>query len=267
MNFVVAFKGEAQPIIDFYRLKKVEDSPCPIFRNDHHSLIMSGLGREKAVSATQVLNQITRKANQGWINIGIAGHGSLEIGEAFVGGKIIDDSNNECFYPPQVFEHSFEVSSIITCTKPSSNYQTNLGFDMEAHAFYKTACQFSSRELVQVIKIVSDNPAHSHDQIKPNEVPVMIDSHLQKIDALVKQIDEASTTMQPDLELDQLCEKLKGMHSFSVTRAHQLHDLLRHAKAIGLKLSQIEELIISATDARDAIKKAAHFVEPHRTLK
>jgi adenosylhomocysteine nucleosidase len=266
MNFVVAFKGEAQPIIHFYQLEKVEHSPYPIFCNDQHSLILSGLGRDHAVSATTALHQVTKKDNLGWMNLGIAGHGNLTLGEAFLSGKIVDDISDKSFYPPQIYQHSLKISTLQTCSQPSSNYDQDLGFDMEAHAFYKTASKFSIRELVQVIKIVSDNPTHKHDQINPSEVPEMIYGHLKGIDALVKQIDEASTTMQPDLELDQICKRLEGMHSFSVTRVHQLHDLLRHAKAMGLKLSQIEELIISATDAGDAIKKAAHFVEPHRTL-
>lgn len=266
MNFVVAFKGEALPIIDFYQLEKVDDSPYPIFQKDQHSLIISGLGRESTISASKALHKVTKRVNLAWMNHGIAGHGGLEVGKAFIAGKLMDDSSEECFYPPQIFEHSMEVSSLKTCSSPTSNYQTNLGYDMEAHAFYKTACQFSSRELVQVVKIVSDNPTHRYDQINPQEVPAMIDHHLKGIDALVKQIDEASTAMQPDLELDQLCEKLQCMHSFSVTRGHQLYELLRHAKALGLKLSQIEELIASATDARDVMKKAANFLEPHRTL-
>ena len=57
MNFVVAFKGEAQPLIDFYQLEKVEDAPYPLFRNDQHFLIISGLGRDRAISSTTALYQ------------------------------------------------------------------------------------------------------------------------------------------------------------------------------------------------------------------
>jgi hypothetical protein len=266
MNFVVAFKGEAQPLIDFYQLAKVNDFPYPLFRNDQHSLIISGLGRDRAVSATTALHQVTNKPNLGWINLGIAGHGSIEIGEALIAGKITDDSSIESFYPPQIFEHSFAVSCLQTCSKPCSNYQPDLGYDMEAHGFYRTACQFSIRELVQVIKIVSDNPDHDLKQVSPKEVPAMIERHLKEIDSLVNQIDTTGFTIQSDDEVADVCQKIQSVHSFSVTHTHQLNDLLRQAKSLGVDFGEIEEIIAKASNARDAMQKVTHFLEPKRIL-
>ena len=266
MDFVVAFQGEAQPLIDFYQLEKVEDAPYPLFRNDQHFLIISGLGRDRAVSATTALHQITNKPNLGWMNLGIAGHGSLKIGEAFIAGKITDDSSDESFYPPQIFEHSFAVSCLQTCSKPCSNYQPDLGYDMEAHAFYRTACKFTIRELVQVIKIVSDNPDHDLNQVNPKKVPAMIEENLKAIDLLVTQIDTASFTMQSDKEVGEVCQRVQALHSFSVTQVHQLRELLRQAKSIGVDLVEIEEIISRASNARDAMQKATHFLEPKRIL-
>jgi hypothetical protein len=266
MNFVVAFKGEAQALIDFYQLTKVEDAPYPLFRNDQHSLVISGLGRDRAVSATTALHQVANKPSLGWINLGIAGHGSIEIGEAFIAGKITDDSSNDSFYPPQIFEHSFAVSCLQTCSKPCSNYQPDLGYDMEAHAFYRTACQFSIRELVQVIKIVSDNPDHDLNQVNPKEVHAMIETRLKEIDALVNQIDTASLSLQSDDDLCEIIQKIQSIHSFSVTHTHQLYDLLRQAKSIGVDLGEIEEIIARASNARDAMQKVTHFLKPKRIL-
>jgi hypothetical protein len=266
MNFMVAFKGEAQPLIDFYQLEKVEGALYPLFRNDQHSLIISGLGRDRATSATTALHQVTKKDNLGWMNLGIAGHGSLKFGEAFIAGKITDDSKDESFYPPQIFEHSFEISCLQTCSKPCSNYQPDLGYDMEAHAFYRTACQFSIRELVQVIKLVSDNPDHDLNQVNPKEVPAMIEKWLKEIDALVKQIDTASLSIKSDDELSEIIQKIQSVHSFSVTHTHQLNDLLRQAKSLEVNLDEIEEIITKASNARDAMQKVTHFLEPIRIL-
>jgi hypothetical protein len=266
MNFVIAFKGEAQPLIDFYQLAKMNDSPYPLFRNNQHCLIISGLGRDRAVSATTALHKVTNEPNLGWMNLGIAGHGGIEIGEAFIAGKITDDSSSKSFYPPQIFAHSHAVSCLQTCSKPSSNYQADLGYDMEAHAFYRTACQFSIRELVQVIKIVSDNPDHDLNQVNPKEVPAMIERHLKEIDALVNQVDTASLRMKYDDELNEIIQKIQSVHSFSVTHGHQLHDLLRQAKSLGVDLGEIEEIIAKASNARDAMQKVTHFLEPKRIL-
>jgi len=267
MNFVVAFKGEAHPLIDFYQMEKRVHSTHSVFQNEHHTLILSGPGRKNAISATETLFQMEDLKNQGWINLGIAGHGSLAIGEAFLSGKVMDDSSAECFYPPQIFEHSFGVSSLTTCSKPSSNYEMDMGFDMEAHAFYKTASQFSIRELVQVIKIVSDNPIHGLEKVKTKDVTKWMNQHMEELDELVAQIDAASATLQPDLELETLFSKLQQMHSFSATRRYQLHNLLLHAKATGVKMSKIEELFASANEAKDAMKKANQFLEPYRRIR
>ena len=266
MNFVVAFKGEAQPLIDFYQLEKVEDAPYPLFRNDQHFLIISGLGRDRATSATTALHQVTNKPNLGWMNLGIAGHGGIEIGEAFIAGKITDDSSSESFYPPQIFAHSYAVSCLQTCSKPSSNYQADLGYDMEAHAFYRTASQFSIRELVQVIKIVSDNPDHDLNQVNPKEVPAMIETRLKEIDALVNQVDTASLSMNSDDEVSEIIQRIQSVHSFSVTHTHQLNDLFRQAKSLGVNLAELEEIIAKASNARDAMQKVTHFLQPKRIL-
>ena len=266
MNFVVAFKGEAQPLIDFYQLERLEDTPYPLFQNDQHCLIISGLGKDRAISATTALHQVTNKPNLGWMNLGVAGHGSLKIGEAFIAGKITDDSKDECFYPPQIFEHSFAVSGLQTCFKPCSNYQPDLGYDMEAHAFYRNACQFSIRELVRVIKIVSDNPDHDLNQVNPKEVPAMIERHVEAIDHLVTQTDTASIAMQSDAEISEIIQKIQSVHSFSVTHTHQLNDLLRQAKSLEVNLDEIEEIIARASNARDAMQKVTHFLEPKRIL-
>ena len=266
MNFVVAFQGEAQPLIDFYQLEKVEDAPYPLFRNDQHCLIISGLGKNRAISATTALYQVTNKPNLGWMNLGIAGHGSLEVGKVFIAGKVIDESSDESFYPPQIFEHSFAVSCLQTYSKPCSNYQPDLGYDMEAHAFYRTACKFTIRELIQVIKIVSDNPDHDLNQVNPKEVPAMIETRLKEIDALVNQVDTASLSMNSDDEVSEIIQRIQSVHSFSVTHTHQLNDLFRQAKSLGVNLAELEEIIAKASNARDAMQKATHFLEHKRIL-
>ena len=99
MNFVVAYLGEAQPVIDYYGLKKVDHASIPLFQNDQHSLVLSGLGKNSATSATENLSRSTNNPNGGWINLGIAGHGSLAKGDLFIAGKILDDHAKRPFTP------------------------------------------------------------------------------------------------------------------------------------------------------------------------
>lgn len=266
MNFVVAFMGEAQPIIDFYQLKKTQHTQYSLYQNDQHSLVISGLSRENASTATRYLGNLAGSQNLGWINIGVAGHGNLAKGEVFICGKIEDDQKDECFYPPQVFNHSICVSSLTTCSKPAVEYEKEMGYDMEAHAFYNTASQFSIRELVQVIKIVSDNPSSPLPEFNPKDAPGMIGRHLRQIDGLIGQMEQASASLQPDAEINSFCKKIEGVHRFSVTRSHQLHQLVRQAKNLRVDMCEIEQITLSSTNAKEVVQKVAELLKPYQIL-
>lgn len=266
MNFVVAYKAEALPLIEFYSLKKIRHHGSLIYQNDHHSLIISGPGKDNVTSAIKNLLKLNGSQNQAWLNLGIAGHESLAKGGIFIAAKIQDESNEEIFYPPQIYSHSISTSCLITLDTPSSDYRDGMGFDMEAYAFYKTVSNYSIREIIQVIKIVSDNPSHSLESFTAKEVPGLIAAHIDKVDELVKQIEEASEIIKTDNDIKEASDKFQKLHHFSVTRTHQLNELVHHAKVLRLDLCQIEEIIKSSTDASDAIKKVTLFLAPHRKL-
>ena len=94
----------------------------------------------------------------------------------------------------------------------------------------------------------------------------MIEKCLKEIDTLVKQIDTTSFAIRSDNELVEGYQRAQSIHSFSVTHRHQLHDLLRQAKSLGVDLGEIEEIIARASNARDAMQKVTHFLEPKRIL-
>lgn len=94
----------------------------------------------------------------------------------------------------------------------------------------------------------------------------MIKKQLQTIDGLVKQIDQASKIFQPDKQLEQVVANILQFHSFSVTRSHQMHDLVKHAKILGFNPNIIEEIAFSSTDAKEAIRSISDFLKPHQIL-
>jgi len=267
MNFVVAFPAEAQPIIEFYQLEKRNVPNALVFQKDQHALTLSGMGRDKAASATHHLAEYLGKRDLGWINLGIAGHGSLELGDAFLASKITDDANKEAYYPPQVYGHSLSISTLHTSTHPVTQYEQGEGYDMEAHAFYQAANTWSTRELIQVIKIVSDNPASPVEQVQPKKASRMIAAQMGKIDEIVRQMDATAKDLLPDPHLENFRKDILSLHSFSVTRTHQLKDLLRHAQALGVEMQQIKELVKNAANAKDSIAQLKALLVPHQKLK
>jgi adenosylhomocysteine nucleosidase len=266
MNFVVAFLAEAQPVIDFYRLVKTDVSSGSIFKNDQHYLIISGLGKDRAATATKLLGESKARKNEGWLNLGIAGHGSHAKGDAFIAGKIIDDKNEEVFYPPPICQSALQVSSLCTCSSPMTQYEPEMGYDMEAHSFYREASKFSFRELVQVVKVVSDTPSQPIEKIRPQEATEMIASHMNQLDRLVRQIDQLALEVQPDEQIEKVVKEILSLHHFSVTRTHQLLELLRHAKMLGVDLDEIKNLVSLSPDAKQALEKIKIRIEPHRKL-
>jgi hypothetical protein len=266
MNFVVAFLAEAKQVIDFYRLVKTDVPSGAMFQNDQHCLLISGLGKDRAATATKLLGQSKAKKNEGWLNLGIAGHGSLAKGDAFIAGKIIDDKSEEVFYPPPISHSSLPVSSLCTSSSPVTQYEPGMGYDMEAHSFYREASRFSFRELVQVVKIVSDTPSQPIEKIRPREATEMIASHMNQLDQLVRQIDQLALEVQPDEQIEKMTKEILTVHHFSVTRSHQLRELLRHAKMLGVDLDQIKNLVSLSPDAKQALEKIKIQIEPHRKL-
>ena len=58
MNFVVALKAEATPLVESFELaKESAPSPFPVFANGKHRLVLSGVGKELAAKATRYLSE------------------------------------------------------------------------------------------------------------------------------------------------------------------------------------------------------------------
>ena len=89
MNFLVALQPEARPLIEKFKLKKRNGSnPFPVFENESHCLAISGIGRIQAAAATgYLLGQLDGRP-QAMINLGIAGHGTLDVGTLFLANRI-----------------------------------------------------------------------------------------------------------------------------------------------------------------------------------
>ena len=91
INFVVAHKLEAKPLIEHFHLKKFIKEPFQVFKNESGiRLIISGMGTSHARSAVEYMWQIDDGSffKEGWINVGIAGHRTLDLGTCFLVNKI-----------------------------------------------------------------------------------------------------------------------------------------------------------------------------------
>jgi len=267
MNFVTAFLAEALPLIEYYQMEKVSGPNCPMYRCEQHTLIISGMGKEKAAGATSFLGQLKEDRSEVWLNLGIAGHGEYDLAEPFLAGKILDDKEREVFFPPQISGDICKVSSLTTCTQPATKYEAGMGYDMEAHAFYQQASRFATRELVQVLKIVSDNPSNPLQKISSKVATQLIEETFEIVTNLVDQLEQLAKEIQPPKSLKILHQKLLNTQHFSATRAHQLYDLIRHTHALGKDLEQLESLVLSAGNAASALSRGQEWLKDSRKMR
>ena len=189
IHFIVATTSEARPLIDFFKLKKKNSiSNFIFFDNDEISLTISGIGKiNAAMSVTHTYYEFNKIKNNVWVNFGIAGHISHNIGKIFLINKIIDKETNYKYFPHIIKNCNLEQKSCITYGEQNFFYNDDLS-DMEASGFFMAADKYSTKELIHSIKIISDNEEEKidfsdkkklYDIIKPNEK--MITSYIENI--------------------------------------------------------------------------------------
>ena len=185
INIVVAMKREAVPLINYWNLK---ENPKKFYSNKKKkiNLIISGIGKKRAEKATIYLAEKTNN-NSFFLNIGIAGHKNYKLGEIILISKITDNKTKYSWYPSLLWKTKIKKTPLITVGFPKIRYTTNFLYDMEASGFFKGAREFVGPEMVQCIKIISDNKKSSILNISSNKIENWINNKITIIDKLIKE--------------------------------------------------------------------------------
>jgi len=246
INIIAALPAEARPLITHYKLRHKQDSAAfPLYRGKDMALIVSGPGKVAAAAATGVLaGSCDTNNHAAWLNIGIAGHASHTTGEGLIAHRITDSATGNSWYPPQTLDVPAPTDNLITVDHPENDYPENALYDMEASGFYPVACRFSTSELVQCYKIVSDNRECSTRTVTAKLCEQLVAGKLDKIDQLVNVLgelaEEYTTWHRPHAALEQLA----GQWHFTISQQHQLAQLVRRWKVLvpgqPLRLNQLD---------------------------
>ena len=265
MNFVVALKSEAGPLIQRLKLSKQSSDPFPLFVNDEYRLVLSGPGKELSAKAVKYLAERHPQPNQAWLNFGLAGHGTLGVGKTFLANRVLDEKERT-FYPTQILRNNLRSTALMSVASPVFDYPEPIGYDMEASAFCANASRFSVRELIQVVKIVSDNPDHPVETFDRSSASTLIENSLSSIVPLIDQLKQMSQRMEPPAELAKLVKSALSLFPFSETQRHQVRKLLRHARAVGLSAKEAMDAAKGGQSAKEAISCLHRKVDSHREL-
>ena len=165
------------------------------------------------------------------INVGVAGHQNVDVGELVVANKIVDQSTAHSWYPPQLVS-SVVSSTLITVDEPEETYPERAAYDMEAAGFFPSATRCSSGELVQSIKVISDNPYQSIASLNARSIEQLITKNVSKIEQFINRLSELSTEIKVLPHHGSLPESWANRWSFSVTQGHRLRRLLQRWRAL-----------------------------------
>lgn len=237
INLVVAHKLEAKLFIDGYKLSRIQDQAYPIFGNNSGiNLIVTGMGKENATAGCAYLSDRQLEHNDSsaaWLNVGIAGHKTAEVGAGLLINKITDRSSNKSYYPP-IISNDYLTSALVTVVEPEFSYPENAAYDMEASAFYDRAQACVSSELVQVYKIISDNPANPVEVIDAKFINDCMQGRWSELSKLIAYLQELAGEFNSIYGLpSEVTELTKRIH-FTVTQTAQLQKLCRRYYALGL---------------------------------
>ncbi len=262
---VVALQSEARPLVGHFRLSGT-DAPGPyrLYRNDRITLVVSGIGRIACAAATAyAFARAGEPRNQPWVNIGIAGHANIALGSARLAHRIVDRPTERAWYPSLVFEPPVATAEVVTVDRPELDLPGNALFDMEASAFFATASRFGAVELVQVLKVVSDNRESPVAKIDKALVSRLIEGHLESVAAILDETEALALRLDrrsPDLT------EWRRTARFSVSQSRRLAELLERLEVVEkralspLELPRLEGAreILAALERRLRLRGAAY---------
>ncbi len=182
-NFVIALPAEAKPLIAHFKLKRMQpDGDFPIYQEGAVTLVRSGVGKEAAANATRFLLHRHQQKKSIWINLGIAGHATRQIGDMILAQQILDEDSQQQWITTFNLDSPCKREELTTLSQPEFDYSRPGAFDMEAAGFLSALGGNG-----YCLKIISDNSSHPGHSIKAKQVSQLISRQLDNIDQLMSQ--------------------------------------------------------------------------------
>lgn len=272
IRFVVALAAEARPLLERYRMQRVE-APFPLYEGEdagsRSCLIVSGAGGSAAAAAVGFLGGRYSETPGGagaWLNVGVAGHRSLEPGTTRLAHTVRDDATGRVWYPPRIGSRSTEPSplpagsALRTVAAPESRFDTDDLYDMEAAGFYPAALRFATAELVQCFKIVSDNRRTQARELTQSRLGELVDSALGEIGAFAEHLRKLS--LELPVAADPALLRLERFR-FTTSQKRKLRRLVTRLAALG-GLEEVEASareLASPTSPSEALDRLEKRVE------
>ncbi len=241
VNLVVALRAEAQPLIDHFGMSPASSGKgFQSFANHDRglALVLSGVGRAAAGAA--VAHRARQDTEDAWLNVGIAGHRDLALGEARMAHKVHCASSGRSWYPPLVFEIPCPTATVRTIDSATADFPTADLYDMEAAGFYEIAARFAPHELIHSLKVVSDNRARPAAALTADSIGNLIGDNLEIITALIEPLQRLSTELSRRCIEPRALGRLLQTAHFTTTQRRVLRRLLRRWSVVCSRLDVVD---------------------------
>jgi hypothetical protein len=206
-----------------------------------------------------------------WLNFGSAGHRDRPAGDVVVAHTVTDVASGERFYPTRLDGPDLDPVEVRTVVRPERVFESDAVYDMEAYGFMAAALRFSTSELVQSIKIVSDNAASTVAAWTCTRVRNLVESRAEEVARAAERYREIARELEPlcreEASAKELVEAYRARTRFTTSEARRLKSLLLRLRVLDPEAPReaARALSPSAGRAERVPKRDALGVGPQRT--
>lgn len=252
--FVVALAAEARPLIDALKLKRLLDKPWQYYSNGVDHLVLTGIGQLNAATACAwLVGRFPEFDREPWINVGIAGHATEEVG-SLLWVERLRDSRGDLF-PALHSRTKLQGSALTTVDAPSTSYPSASLVDMEGIGFYITTVRFAALELIHLLKVVSDNPSSSLHKFDKATVTDLIARNQQEILDFSASLTQLASSLPEDKPsgLGSCMQEYEQKWRFSHNQKLQLEKLLNRYAALTGDLWEASSFTAAPRDSKQVL--------------
>lgn len=186
INLAVALPAEAKPLIRHYGLRRHQpDGACPVYLGEDMALVLTGAGTRAMERGVELLGQGFPDGGNHWVNLGIAGHGSLPLGSCLLADSVTERHSGRHWRLRVPVDIELPVGPLHCVTEAASAYAADTGYDMESGGFAAALSFLGVLDRASILKIVSDGPHQPCGQINGRMVTGLMQSALPVITALI----------------------------------------------------------------------------------
>lgn len=223
-----ALDCEAKIFIDTLKLKKCKQiSHYKIYQGTETLLMITGAGEKAASLAVGLLKGLYPDIKGPFINFGIAGHKTEELGKIFVISEAKKDYFPSIYLNPSK-DPMIPFGKTKTFSLAQNSYEEKVLHEMECYSLIEALLTFYPIDQIHILKLISDNEKTPYQTINPESVYQLCKKQKQSIfsyiDNLPKEIIDPTTA---------LVNEYKMQFYLSESLSHELKRLLERAYALG----------------------------------